>query len=100
LNTQKCEFPSVCATGELAHALAVLVSTVSQSFIAFSDILELHKKLLELSGGINRIFKLEDFLHAAQRSKSIGSDLNNITIMLIVFYLKFYMEKQQQTTTT
>ncbi|PUZ64700.1 hypothetical protein GQ55_3G164000 [Panicum hallii var. hallii] len=60
--------------GELAHALAVLVSTVSQSFIAFSDILELHKKLLELSGGINRIFELEDFLHAAQRNTVVSSN--------------------------
>jgi hypothetical protein len=42
---------------------------VSQSFVAFGDILELHKKFLELSGGINRIFELEEVLHAAQRGK-------------------------------
>jgi hypothetical protein len=42
---------------------------VSQSFIAFGDILELHKKFLELSGGVNRIFELEELLQAAQSSK-------------------------------
>jgi hypothetical protein len=57
------------ATGELAHALRFLASVVSQSFIAFGDILELHKKFLELSGGINRIFELEEFTRFAQRSK-------------------------------
>ena len=39
---------------------------VSQSFLAFGDILELHRKFLELSGGINRIFELEELLDAAQ----------------------------------
>uniref|UniRef100_A0A0V0IZK6 Putative ABC transporter D family member 1-like n=1 Tax=Solanum chacoense TaxID=4108 RepID=A0A0V0IZK6_SOLCH len=52
--------------GELAHALRFLASVVSQSFLAFGDILELHKKFVELSGGINRIFELEEFLDAAQ----------------------------------
>ena len=42
---------------------------MSQSFIAFGDILELHKKFLELSGGINRIFELEELLKASQSSK-------------------------------
>jgi hypothetical protein len=40
---------------------------VSQSFIAFGDILDLHKKFLELSGGINRIFELEELLRVSQR---------------------------------
>ncbi|XP_074306712.1 ABC transporter D family member 1 isoform X2 [Silene latifolia] len=52
--------------GDLAHALRFLASVVSQSFLAFGDILELHKKFLELSGGINRILELEEFLDAAQ----------------------------------
>lgn len=55
-----------CFLGELAHALRFLASVVSQSFLAFGDILELHKKFVELSGGINRIFELEEFLDAAQ----------------------------------
>ena len=57
-------------TGELAHALRFLASVVSQSFLAFGDILELHRKYLELTGGINRIFELEEYLDAAQRGKS------------------------------
>lgn len=58
--------------GELAHALRYLASVVSQSFMAFGDILELHKKFLELSGGINRIFELDEFLEASQSgTKSI-----------------------------
>lgn len=39
---------------------------MSQSFLAFGDILELHKKFVELSGGINRIFEFEELLDAAQ----------------------------------
>ncbi|KAL6624578.1 hypothetical protein ACP70R_031899 [Stipagrostis hirtigluma subsp. patula] len=60
--------------GELAHALRFLASVVSQSFIAFGDILELHKKFLELSGGINRIFELEEVLRAAQRNAVVSSN--------------------------
>ncbi|XP_043708292.1 ABC transporter D family member 1-like [Telopea speciosissima] len=52
--------------GDLAHALRFLASVVSQSFLAFGDILELHRKFLELSGGINRIFELDELLGAAQ----------------------------------
>ncbi|MQL82696.1 hypothetical protein Taro_015178 [Colocasia esculenta] len=47
-------------------ALRFLASVVSQSFLAFGDILELHRNYLELTGGINRIFELEEFLDAAQ----------------------------------
>ncbi|KAI0494410.1 hypothetical protein KFK09_024544 [Dendrobium nobile] len=57
--------------GELAHALRFLASVVSQSFLAFGDILELHRKFLELSGGINRIFELEEFLDATQSDISL-----------------------------
>ncbi|GFZ18731.1 peroxisomal ABC transporter 1 [Actinidia rufa] len=53
--------------GELAHALRFLASVVSQSFMAFGDILELNRKYLELSGGINRIFELEELLDVAQK---------------------------------
>ncbi|XP_022739666.1 ABC transporter D family member 1-like isoform X3 [Durio zibethinus] len=61
----------VSTQGELAHALRFLASVVSQSFLAFGDILELHRKFLELSGSINRIFELEELLDAAQ-----SGDLN------------------------
>ncbi|KAH9670039.1 ABC transporter D family member 1 [Citrus sinensis] len=56
----------VSTQGELAHALRFLASVVSQSFLAFGDILELHRKFVELSGSINRIFELEELLDAAQ----------------------------------
>lgn len=56
----------VSTQGELAHALRFLASVVSQSFLAFGDILELHRKFVELSGGINRIFELEELLDASQ----------------------------------
>lgn len=55
--------------GELAHALRFLASVVSQSFLAFGDILELNRKFVELSGGINRIFELEELLDAAQHGQ-------------------------------
>ncbi|XP_010531380.1 PREDICTED: ABC transporter D family member 1 [Tarenaya hassleriana] len=63
----------VSTQGELAHALRFLASVVSQSFLAFGDILELHKKFLELSGGINRIFELEEFLDASQSVSGVLS---------------------------
>lgn len=56
----------ISTQGDLAHALRFLASVVSQSFLAFGDILELHRKFLELSGSINRIFELEELLDAAQ----------------------------------
>ncbi|PIN18935.1 Long-chain acyl-CoA transporter, ABC superfamily [Handroanthus impetiginosus] len=64
---------STTTQGELAHALRFLASVVSQSFLAFGDILELHRKFLELSGGINRIFELEELLDAAQHGHHDGS---------------------------
>lgn len=59
--------------GELAHALRFLASVVSQSFLAFGDILELHRKFIELSGGVNRIFELEELLDAAQSDETAGT---------------------------
>lgn len=72
---------STLLTGELAHALRFLASVVSQSFLAFGDILELHRKFVELSGGINRIFELEELLDAAQSgiSSSLLSCINTHT---------------------
>jgi len=51
--------------------LRFLASVVSQSFLAFGDILELNRKFVELSGGINRIFELEELLDAAQSGTSL-----------------------------
>ncbi|PON35610.1 ATP-binding cassette containing protein [Parasponia andersonii] len=62
----------ISTQGELAHALRFLASVVSQSFLAFGDILELHRKFLELSGGVNRIFELEELLDAAQSEDPIA----------------------------
>lgn len=63
---------AISTQGELAHALRFLASVVSQSFLAFGDILELNRKLVELSGGINRIFELEELLDAAQSGDFIN----------------------------
>ncbi|KAG4923192.1 hypothetical protein JHK87_048732 [Glycine soja] len=68
---------SISTQGELAHALRFLASVVSQSFLAFGDILELHRKFVELSGGINRIFELEELLDAAQSGDSINSSITS-----------------------
>ncbi|KAL4378612.1 hypothetical protein GQ457_02G009330 [Hibiscus cannabinus] len=65
----------VSTQGELAHALRFLASVVSQSFLAFGDILELHRKFLELSGSINRIFELEELLDAAQSEDLSANNL-------------------------
>ncbi|KAL2332768.1 hypothetical protein Fmac_013981 [Flemingia macrophylla] len=66
---------SISTQGELAHALRFLASVVSQSLLAFGDILELHKKFVELSGGINRIFELEELLDAAQCGDSMKGSI-------------------------
>nr|CAD59604.1 peroxisomal membrane protein ABC transporter homologue [Oryza sativa Japonica Group] len=68
--------------GELAHALRFLASVVSQSFIAFGDILDLHKKFLELSGGINRIFELEELLRVSQRALQPYRAIDNLLVRL------------------
>ncbi|KAJ0961389.1 hypothetical protein J5N97_000425 [Dioscorea zingiberensis] len=79
--------------GELAHALRFLASVVSQSFLAFGDILELHRKFLELSGGINRIFELEELLDAAQSDiqqlgASVSSGVDDLTAKDIISFSK------------
>lgn len=75
-------------SGELAHALRFLASVVSQSFLAFGDILELHRKFLELSGGVNRIFELEELLNAAQhgvwRSNLLSLSINSLFVFNIL----------------
>ncbi|BBN15082.1 ATP-binding cassette, subfamily D (ALD), peroxisomal ABC transporter [Marchantia polymorpha subsp. ruderalis] len=57
--------------GELAHDLRFLASVVSQSFLAFGDILELYRKFLELSGGISRVSELNELLTAAFDGKRL-----------------------------
>ncbi|KAJ0960025.1 hypothetical protein J5N97_000219 [Dioscorea zingiberensis] len=79
--------------GELAHALWFLASVVSQSFLAFGDILELHRKFLELSGGINRIFELEELLDAAQSDiqqlgASVSSGVDDLSSKDIISFSK------------
>ncbi|MED6137180.1 ATP-binding cassette sub- D member 1 [Stylosanthes scabra] len=69
---------SINTQGELAHALRFLASVVSQSFLAFGDILELNRKFVELSGGINRIFELEELLEAAQSGNMIDDDMSPV----------------------
>ncbi|KAJ0976938.1 hypothetical protein J5N97_012412 [Dioscorea zingiberensis] len=77
--------------GELAHALRFLASVVSQSFLAFGDILELNRKFVELSGGINRIFELEELLDAAQNEAlpsdvSLSSDMDGVHTQDIISF--------------
>lgn len=50
-----------------------LASVVSQSFMAFGDLLELYKKFNDLSGGINRIMELNELLDAAQKGIFAGA---------------------------
>ncbi|KAI7979313.1 ABC transporter D family member 1 [Camellia lanceoleosa] len=50
-------------------------SVVSQSFLTFGDILELHRKYLGLSGGIKRIFEREELLDVAQKGPSLVSSI-------------------------
>lgn len=70
----------ISTLGELAHALRFLASVVSQSFLAFGDILELNRKLVELSGGVNRIFELEELLDAAHSGQFInGGPISSAT---------------------
>ncbi|KAI9165040.1 hypothetical protein LWI28_006462 [Acer negundo] len=67
----------ISTQGELAHALRFLASVVSQSFLAFGDILELNRKFVELSGSINRIFELEELLDVAQSGDDNSQSQHN-----------------------
>eukprot|EP00249_Psilotum_nudum_P023443 c28874_g1_i1 orf=721-4785(+) len=71
---------STSVQGELAHALRFLASVVSQSFLAFGDILELYRKFLELSGGISRVSELMELLHAAQQEARPSSSNSLVLI--------------------
>ncbi|MCO5604122.1 hypothetical protein L7F22_058282 [Adiantum nelumboides] len=64
---------STIVQGELAHALRFLASVVSQSFLAFGDLLELYRKFLELSGGIARVSELDELLQVAQQEAKPSS---------------------------
>ncbi|EFJ22756.1 hypothetical protein SELMODRAFT_232616 [Selaginella moellendorffii] len=72
---------STSVQGELAHDLRFLASVVSQSFLAFGDILELYRKFLELSGGIARVSELEELVRSAQHDNDeiIFSDVDIVT---------------------
>ncbi|CAL0320367.1 unnamed protein product [Lupinus luteus] len=63
---QREDAASMSGQGDLANSLRFLASVVSQSFLAFGDILKLDRKFVELSGGINRLSELEEILDAAQ----------------------------------
>eukprot|EP00897_Mesotaenium_endlicherianum_P010717 jgi/Mesen1/9674/ME000674S09277 len=63
--------------GQLAQDLRFLASVVSQSFLAFGDLLELYRKFLELSGGITRVSELDEFLHAAQKEAVAGEEASD-----------------------
>ncbi|KAG0469404.1 hypothetical protein HPP92_016104 [Vanilla planifolia] len=82
----------ISTQGELAHALRFLASVVSHSFLAFGDILELHRKFLELTGGINRIFELEELLDVSQSetsppTASKSSELDGIPIEDVISFI-------------
>ncbi|KAK8652829.1 hypothetical protein V6N13_126852 [Hibiscus sabdariffa] len=62
---------------ELGHSLRFLASVVSQSFLAFGDIMELNRKFLELSGNINRVFELEELLDTVQSDFMTDKSLPN-----------------------
>ncbi|XP_068658650.1 ABC transporter D family member 1-like [Aristolochia californica] len=75
----KGDAASTASLGELAHALRFLASVVSQSFLAFGDILELNRKYVELSGGVNRIFELEELLDAAQSGSAASYEESKVS---------------------
>ncbi|KAI8032142.1 ABC transporter D family member 1 [Camellia lanceoleosa] len=59
--------------GELADGLRYVTSIVSSSFASFGEMLQLNKTYVELSGGINRVFELEELLDAAQSDGHIST---------------------------
>ena len=63
---------------------------MSQSFLAFGDILELHRKFLEISGSVNRIFELEELLDAAQSGISNLLSPNGCLYLAFLFFVYFH----------
>ncbi|THG14498.1 hypothetical protein TEA_014205 [Camellia sinensis var. sinensis] len=64
--------PQSVASSELADGLRYVTSIVSSSFASFGEMLQLNKTYVELSGGINRVFELEELLDAAQSGGSFS----------------------------
>lgn len=51
--------------GGMVHNMRYLASIVTNTFVSFGDILSLHKRFVELAGGVSRIVELRDALNAA-----------------------------------
>lgn len=45
---------------------------MSQSFLAFGDLLELYRKVLEVGGGVTRVVEVEEMLRDAQKGEGHG----------------------------
>ena len=51
--------------GAMVHNMRYLASIVTNTFVSFGDILSLHKRFVELAGGVSRVVQLRDALSSA-----------------------------------
>ena len=69
----------------MVHNMRYLASIVTNTFIAFGEVLSLHKRLVEMSGGVARVAQLRDALRSAARASTAMKA--RIAVMLLLSLL-------------
>ena len=64
------DFSDTLVQGRLVHAMRYLASVVTQCFTAFGELLGMHKRLAELSGGITRVSEMMDTMSTAAEQEA------------------------------
>ena len=74
--------------GGLGHDLRFVASAVSHVFLAFGDVITLHRRVLELSGYTARVAELEELL------VGIEADQSRLRALQVThyYYLCFHLE--------
>ena len=64
------DFSDTLVQGRLVHDMRYLASVVTQCFTAFGELLGMHKRLAELSGGITRVSEMMDTMRTAAEQEA------------------------------
>lgn len=64
------DFSDTLVQGRLVHDMRYLASVVTQCFSAFGELLGMHKRLAQLSGGITRVSEMVDTMRAAEQQEA------------------------------
>ena len=64
------DFSDTLVQGRLVHDMRYLASVVTQCFTAFGELLGMHKRLAQLSGGITRVSEMMDTMRTAAEQEA------------------------------